>query len=121
MRSRVLARGSRGFLLAATTAMYRAVLYVKIRSIQRAGPSNGARTRASKRFAALAVVSAMALAFDGSARAADADAALDAHTLVVGTRAEPKTLNPLAITASEGHQIAGLVFLKLLQENKTIS
>jgi peptide/nickel transport system substrate-binding protein len=44
------------------------------------------------------------------------DAALDAHTLVVGTRAEPRTLNPIAITAAEGHQIAGLVFLKLLEE-----
>ena len=44
------------------------------------------------------------------------DAALDAHTLVVGTSAEPRTLNPIAITASEGHQIAGLVFLKLLEE-----
>ncbi len=50
-----------------------------------------------------------------SARAAS-DAALDATTLVVGTKAEPKTLNPVAITASEGHQIAGLVFLKLLEE-----
>jgi peptide/nickel transport system substrate-binding protein len=29
---------------------------------------------------------------------------------------EPRTLNPIAITASEGHQIAGLVFLKLLEE-----
>ncbi len=43
-------------------------------------------------------------------------AAGDAHTLVVGTRAEPATLNPVAITASEGHQIAGLVFQKLLEE-----
>jgi peptide/nickel transport system substrate-binding protein len=56
----------------------------------------------------------LALACGGSARAAKS--ALDARTLVVGTRAEPKTLNPLAITASEGHQIAGLVFLKLLEE-----
>jgi peptide/nickel transport system substrate-binding protein len=39
-----------------------------------------------------------------------------AKTLIVGTRVDPKTLNPLAITASEGHQIAGLVFLKLLEE-----
>lgn len=45
-----------------------------------------------------------------------ADAALDANTLVVGTRVEPNTLNPIAITASEGHQIARLMFLKLLQE-----
>ncbi len=50
------------------------------------------------------------------ARPASGDAALDARTLVVGTRAEPRTLNPIAITASEGHQIAGLVFLKLLEE-----
>jgi len=42
--------------------------------------------------------------------------ASDARTLVVGTRAEPGTLNPVAITVSEGHQIAGLIFLKLLEE-----
>ena len=42
--------------------------------------------------------------------------ALDERTLVVGTRVEPMTLNPIAITASEGHQIAGLIFLKLLEE-----
>ena len=42
--------------------------------------------------------------------------ALAPRTLVVGTRVEPRTLNPIAITASEGHQIAGLVFLKLLEE-----
>ena len=49
-------------------------------------------------------------------RAADKGPALDARTLVVGTRAEPATLNPIAITASEGHQIAGLLFQKLLEE-----
>ena len=37
-------------------------------------------------------------------------------TLVVGTRAEPKSLNPIAITASEGQQIAALMFGKLLEE-----
>jgi len=42
--------------------------------------------------------------------------ALDASTLVVGTRAEPKTLNPVAITASESQQIAALLFQKLLAE-----
>jgi peptide/nickel transport system substrate-binding protein len=58
--------------------------------------------------AALAVCTAFAVAA--------ADAPLAPRTLVVGTRAEPKTLNPIAITASEGHQIAGLVFHKLLEE-----
>ncbi|MCI0451436.1 MAG: ABC transporter substrate-binding protein, partial [Candidatus Latescibacteria bacterium] len=86
--------GVEGFLLAAITAMYKAVLYVKIRSIQ--------------------LALAMLVALAGAACAADP--ALDAHTLVVGTRAEPKSLNPVAITASEAHQIAGLVFLKLLEE-----
>ncbi|HKW13749.1 MAG TPA: ABC transporter substrate-binding protein, partial [Candidatus Krumholzibacteria bacterium] len=42
--------------------------------------------------------------------------AMDAATLVVGTRAEPKTLNPIAITASESQQIAALLFQKLLEE-----
>lgn len=42
--------------------------------------------------------------------------ALDARTLVVGTRAEPKTLNPIAITASESQEIAALLFQKLLEE-----
>lgn len=54
-----------------------------------------------------------------SAAAAHAGAkepALGEKTLVVGTRVDPKTLNPLAISASEGHQIAGLVFLKLVEE-----
>jgi len=40
----------------------------------------------------------------------------DPTTLVVGTRAEPKTLNPIAITASESQQIAALMFQKLLEE-----
>lgn len=76
------------------------------------------RTRATRRrrlasFAGVAFV--LALGGPATPRAAK-DAALDAHTLVVGTRAEPKTLNPLALSSSEGHQIAGLVFLKLLQE-----
>jgi len=61
------------------------------------------------------VAAALALCAVRTART-DAEAALDARTLVVGTRAEPKTLNPIAIIASESHQIAGLVFLKLLQE-----
>jgi peptide/nickel transport system substrate-binding protein len=42
--------------------------------------------------------------------------AMDATTLVVGTRAEPKSLNPVAITASESQQIAALLFQKLLEE-----
>ncbi|HXV14705.1 MAG TPA: ABC transporter substrate-binding protein, partial [Candidatus Krumholzibacteria bacterium] len=63
---------------------------------------------------AAAVVAALVLAPAAPVRGADP--VLDAHTLVVGTRAEPKSLNPVAITASEGHQIAGLVFLKLLEE-----
>jgi peptide/nickel transport system substrate-binding protein len=69
---------------------------------------------ASKRLVALCGAFFLALAWVASARAADA--ALAARTLVVGTRAEPKTLNPLAITASEGNQMAALVFLKLLEE-----
>ena len=51
-----------------------------------------------------------------AAPAAERGPALDASTLVVGTRVEPKTLNPIAITAIEGHQIAGLLFQKLLEE-----
>lgn len=42
--------------------------------------------------------------------------AMGETTLVVGTRAEPKTLNPIAITASESQQIAALLFQKLLEE-----
>jgi len=42
--------------------------------------------------------------------------AMDATTLVVGTRVEPKTLNPIALTASESQQIAALMFQKLLEE-----
>lgn len=64
--------------------------------------------------ACVGVVLAMAAIAAPAARAADA--ALDTHTLVVGTRVEPKSLNPIAITASEGHQLAGLIFLKLLEE-----
>ena len=56
------------------------------------------------------------LLLSAPAEAAPRSAALDARTLVVGTRVEPRTLNPIAITASEGHQIAGLIFLKLLEE-----
>jgi len=63
-------------------------------------------------FLASAVVIGIALAFSAPAPANP----LPRSTLVVGTRAEPRTLNPVAITASEGHQIAGLVFLKLLEE-----
>ncbi len=62
------------------------------------------------------VASLVVLALLPAAPARGADAALDEHTLVVGTRAEPKSLNPIAVTASEAHQIAGLVFLKLLDE-----
>jgi peptide/nickel transport system substrate-binding protein len=51
-----------------------------------------------------------------SAVAAGKGPAVDAKTLVVGTRAEPKTLNPVAISSSEGHQIAALLFQKLLIE-----
>ncbi|HEX5131265.1 MAG TPA: ABC transporter substrate-binding protein [Candidatus Krumholzibacteria bacterium] len=51
-----------------------------------------------------------------TAHASDRSASPDPHTLVVGTRAEPRTLNPIAITVAEGHEIAGLVFLKLLEE-----
>lgn len=50
------------------------------------------------------------------AYAADRGPALNRTTLVVGTRAEPKTLNPVAMSASESQQIAGLMFLKLLEE-----
>ncbi len=64
---------------------------------------------------AIAAASAIFLWLGATARTA-LGAALAPSTLVVGTRAEPKTLNPVAITASEGHQIAGLVFLKLLEE-----
>lgn len=71
-----------------------------------------------RRELALSFALAMALfaLAPGAAPAGPREAALDARTLVVGTRAEPRTLNPVAITASEGHQIAGLVFLKLLEE-----
>jgi len=62
--------------------------------------------------AAFAIACAVAVSAHGD----PADPALDAKTLVVGTRVDPKTLNPLAISASEGHQVAGLIFLKLLQE-----
>jgi peptide/nickel transport system substrate-binding protein len=74
------------------------------------------RSRAGARFASRALA-ALVLAITAAAPAGVAGSpALEANTLVVGTRAEPKTLNPIAITASEGHQIAGLVFLKLLEE-----
>jgi peptide/nickel transport system substrate-binding protein len=66
--------------------------------------------------ARLGVTFAIVVLAMASAALAGVDAALDARTLVVGTRAEPKSLNPVAITSSEGHQIAGLVFLKLLEE-----
>jgi peptide/nickel transport system substrate-binding protein len=62
------------------------------------------------------VAAALVLAAAGAVRADEKGAALDARALVVGTRVEPATLNPIAITASEGHQIAGLIFLKLLEE-----
>ena len=66
----------------------------------------------------LAAYAAFAAVLGGSplGAAVAADAAIAERTLVVGTRAEPKTLNPIAITASEGHQIAGLIFHKLLEE-----
>jgi peptide/nickel transport system substrate-binding protein len=48
--------------------------------------------------------------------AAEKGPAVDPATLVVGTRAEPRTLNPVAITSSEGHQVAALIFQKLLEE-----
>lgn len=48
--------------------------------------------------------------------AASKGPAIDATTLVVGTRVEPKTLNPIAISSSEGHQVAALIFEKLLVE-----
>lgn len=48
--------------------------------------------------------------------AAEKGPAIAGTTLVVGTRAEPKTLNPIAITTAEGHQIAALLFHKLLEE-----
>lgn len=67
-----------------------------------------ARIALGATLAVLAVCTAFAVA--------TADAPLAPPTLVVGTRAEPKTLNPIAITASEGHQIAGLIFHKLLEE-----
>ncbi len=71
-----------------------------------------ARSRWGAGIAALSIVCAASVC----AHAGPGTPALDARTLVVGTRVDPKTLNPLAITASEGHQIAGLIFLKLLEE-----
>ncbi len=62
------------------------------------------------------LVAAAVLAVPMAAWAPPAVDQSDAGTLVIGTRVEPRTLNPIAITASEGHQIAGLVFLKLLEE-----
>ncbi len=70
---------------------------------------------ARRRFVALVAVIVFSLLAAGRAPAGR-DAAVDVHTLVVGTRAEPRTLNPIAITASESHQIAGLVFQKLMEE-----
>ena len=66
----------------------------------------------------LALASAALLCAPAAARssAQARGPALDAHTLVVGTSAEPRTLNPVAITAAEGHQLAGLLFLKLVEE-----
>jgi peptide/nickel transport system substrate-binding protein len=43
-------------------------------------------------------------------------AALAPTTLVLGTRAEPRSLNPIAITSSEAQQVVFLIFQKLLQE-----
>ncbi len=63
------------------------------------------------------ILSASVIAFASAALAAGSKGpAMDKTTLVVGTRAEPKSLNPIAITASEGQQIAALMFGKLLEE-----
>jgi len=62
------------------------------------------------------VVAGMWARIPAPACAGEKGPTLDAKSLVVGTRVEPKTLNPIAITASEGHQIAGLIFHKLLEE-----
>jgi peptide/nickel transport system substrate-binding protein len=71
----------------------------------------------SRRWIAAALACAFAIApVTVPARAGGKGAALDAKTLVVGTRVDPRTLNPIAINASEGHQIAGLIFLTLLEE-----
>jgi peptide/nickel transport system substrate-binding protein len=72
----------------------------------------------TRRLAAALLVfcAAATLVWRSATPAPKPDPTLDARTLVVGTRAEPKTLNPIAITASESHQIAGLIFLKLLEE-----
>jgi peptide/nickel transport system substrate-binding protein len=69
-----------------------------------------------KRVRFLAIVCAAAAALAPLAIAADKGPAMDAATLVVGTRAEPKALNPIALTASESQQIASLMFQKLLEE-----
>jgi len=58
----------------------------------------------------------VAVVWSTATLAADRGPAMDAATLVVGTRAEPKTLNPVALTASESQQIASLLFLNLLAD-----
>ncbi len=68
------------------------------------------------RVIAAAVLAALVAASALPAGAVKRGGKTDARTLVVGTRAEPRTLNPVAITAAEGHQIAALVFHKLLEE-----
>jgi peptide/nickel transport system substrate-binding protein len=68
-----------------------------------------------KRFAAV-LLAVVACAMPLSSLAAKKGPALAPATLVVGTRAEPKTLNPIAITSAEGHQVAALIFQKLLAE-----
>jgi peptide/nickel transport system substrate-binding protein len=40
----------------------------------------------------------------------------DQRRLTIGTRVEPRTLNPIAITGAEAHDMAALVFLKLMDE-----
>jgi peptide/nickel transport system substrate-binding protein len=65
---------------------------------------------------ALCIVLCMLAVASAALAAGSKGPAMDATTLVVGTRAEPKTLNPVAITASESQQIAALLFQKLLEE-----
>ena len=64
----------------------------------------------------IACTIALAIVVTAALAAVSKGPALGANTLVVGTRAEPKTLNPVAITASESQQIAALLFQKLLAE-----
>lgn len=62
------------------------------------------------------VMALLLLLAGADVRAAERGSALETRTLVVGASAEPRSLNPVAVTTTEGHQVTGLVFQKLMQE-----